>query len=104
MIRREGAACGSGHAAVPADAKNVAEAHEFLNYMMRPDVIAKASNYVYYANGNSASKPQLNEDVIGDTAIYPDEETVNRLYTTSPKDQRTQRLLTRLWTKVVTGQ
>lgn len=38
--------------AIPADAPHVAEAHEFINYMMKPEVIAKASNYVFYANGN----------------------------------------------------
>ena len=104
MIPKEGALMWFDNMAIPADAKNVAEAHEFLNYLMRPEVMAKASNYVYYANGNLASKQFLNEDVIGDTAIYPDEETVGRLYTTSPKDQRTQRILTRTWTRVVTGQ
>ena len=38
---------------------------------------------------------------MADTAIYPDEETIGRLYSTTPKDQRTQRVLTRTWTKVV---
>jgi putrescine transport system substrate-binding protein len=104
IIPKEGALMWFDNMAIPGDAKNVDEAHEFLNYMMKPEVIAKASNYVYYANGNAASKPFLNEDVIGDPAIYPDEETVARLYTTSPKDQRAQRALTRLWTKVTTGQ
>jgi putrescine transport system substrate-binding protein len=103
-IPKEGALMWFDNMAVPADAKNVAEAHEFLNYIMRPEVAAKASNYVYYANGNSASKPMLNADVIGDTAIYPDDATLNKLYTVSAKDQKTQRVLTRLWTKVVTGQ
>lgn len=104
VIPKEGALMWFDSFAIPADATHVEEAHEFLNYIMNPEVMAKASNYVYYANGNLASKPFLNEDVIGDTAIYPDEETVERLYTVSPKDQRTQRLLTRSWTKVVTGQ
>ena len=104
VIPKEGALMWFDNMAIPADAPHVEEAHEFLNYIMKPEVIAKASNYVYYANGNAASKPFLNEDVIGDPAIYPDEDTVNRLYTTSPKDQRTQRSMTRLWTKVVTGQ
>lgn len=104
VIPKEGALMWFDNMAIPAGAANVDEAHEFLNYIMKPEVAAKASNYVYYANGNAASKPLLNPDVIGDTAIYPDEETVGRLYTTSPKDQRTQRLLTRTWTKIVTGQ
>ena len=104
VIPKEGALMWFDNMAIPADAPHVEEALEFLNYIMKPEVIATASNYVYYANGNAASKPFLNEDVIGDPAIYPDEDTVNRLYTTSPKDQRTQRSMTRLWTKVVTGQ
>ena len=103
-IPKEGALMWFDNMAIPADARNVAEAHEFLNYLMRPEVMAKASNYVYYANGNLASKQFLNEDVIGDTAIYPDEETLAKLYTVSPKDARTQRVYTRLWTKVTTGQ
>jgi putrescine transport system substrate-binding protein len=103
-IPKQGALMWFDNMAIPADAENVEEAHEFLNYIMRPDVMAKASNYVYYANGNAASKPLLAEDVIGDPAIYPSEETVQRLYTVSPNDQRTDRVFTRAWTKVVTGQ
>lgn len=104
IIPKGGALMWFDNMAIPADATHVEEAHEFLNYIMKPEVAAKASNYVYYANGNLASKPFLSEDVIGDPAIYPDEETLSRLYTTTPKDQRTQRLLTRAWTKIVTGQ
>lgn len=103
-IPKQGAMMWFDNFAIPADAPHVAEAHEFLNYMLRPEVIAKASNYVYYANGNEASKPLLNEDVIGDPAIYPDMETMEKLFTTSSKDQKVTRVRTRLWTTVVTGQ
>lgn len=103
-IPKEGAQMWFDQMAIPADAPHVEEAHEFINYIMRPEVIAKATNYVYYANGNKASQELLNEDVIGDPAVYPDEETLDNLYTTMPYDPRTQRLVTRLWTKVVTGQ
>jgi len=90
--------------AIPADAPHVEEAHEFLNYIMKPEVMAKASNYVYYANGNKASQEFLNEDVIGDPAIYPSEETMSRLYTVSPENAREKRELNRAWTEVKTGQ
>ena len=103
-IPKEGAQMWFDQMAIPADAPHVAEAHEFLNYIMRPDVIAKASNYVYYANGNKASQELLDEEVIGDPAVYPDEETLNNLFTTVPLDAKTQRLVTRIWTRVVTGQ
>lgn len=104
VIPNEGAQMWFDQMAIPADAKNVDEAHEFLNYIMRPDVIAKASNYVFYANGNEASKKLLEADVIEDPAVYPDAETTAKLYTTLPYDPKTQRIVTRLWTKVMTGQ
>jgi putrescine transport system substrate-binding protein len=103
-IPKEGTQMWFDQMAIPADARNVAEAHEFLNYMMRPDVIAKASNYLFYANGNKASQEFLDEEVSGDPAIYPDEATAAKLFTTMPYDARAQRLVNRLWTRVVTGQ
>ncbi|MEL6966524.1 MAG: polyamine ABC transporter substrate-binding protein [Pseudomonadota bacterium] len=103
-IPAEGAGMWFDQMAIPSDAKNVEEAHIFLNYIMRPDVIAKASNYVYYANGNKASKDLLEKDVLNDPAIYPPEATLAKLYTFKPYDARTTRTVTRAWTKVKTGQ
>ncbi len=90
--------------AIPADAPHVAEAHEFINYMMKPEVIAKASNYVFYANGNKASQQFVDKEVLEDSAIYPTEEVMKKLFTIAPWDPKTQRTATRLWTKIVTGQ
>jgi len=99
----EGALMWFDQMAIPVDAPNPEGAHEFLNFIMDPQNMAQASNYVYYANGNEASKEFLNEDVIGDTAIYPDEETLENLYTVTPYDARTQRTVTRMWTKIKSG-
>ncbi|QRM54279.1 polyamine ABC transporter substrate-binding protein [Sinorhizobium sp. BG8] len=90
--------------AIPKDAPHVEEAHVFLNYIMKPEVIAKASNYVFYANGNKASQQFIDKAVLEDPAIYPPEAAVAKLYTKLPYDPKTQRLVTRIWTKVVTGQ
>lgn len=89
--------------AIPVDAPNPEAAHVFLNFIMDAQNMAAASNYVYFANGNQASQEFLEEDVIGDTAIYPDEETVKNLYTVSPYASKVQRVVTRLWTKVKSG-
>ena len=103
-IPEEGALMWFDQMAVPTDAPNAENAFKFLDYMMRPDVIAKASNYVFYANGNKASQPLLEKDLIEDPAVYPDEATLKRLYVKLAYDPKTQRLATRLWTKVTTGQ
>jgi putrescine transport system substrate-binding protein len=102
-IPREGALMWFDQMAIPADAPHPENALTFIDYIMRPDVMAKASNYVYYANGNLASQPLLAEDVIGDPAIYPDEETVGKLYVVLPYGPGEQRLVTRLWTRIKTG-
>ncbi len=104
VIPKEGALMWFDQLAVPADAPNTDAAHQFINYILRPEVVAKATNYVYYANGNSASMPLLDEEVTGDPAIYPDDATVKNLYTILPYDAKSQRLITRAWTKITTGQ
>ncbi|SPF79334.1 polyamine ABC transporter substrate-binding protein [Pseudoprimorskyibacter insulae] len=89
--------------AIPVDAPNPDGAHKFLNFIMDANNMAAASNYVYYANGNKASQEFLIEDVIGDTAIYPDAATLENLYTVTPWGPKDQRSLTRLWTKIKSG-
>jgi putrescine transport system substrate-binding protein len=103
-LPKEGAQMWFDQMAIPADAKNVEEAHAFLDYLMRPEVIAKASNYVNYANGNLASQEFLSEDVKGDTSIYPDEETLGKLYVKDAYEGKAQRTVTRVWTRIMTGQ
>ncbi|RFC67062.1 MULTISPECIES: polyamine ABC transporter substrate-binding protein [Mesorhizobium] len=104
MIPKEGAEMWFDQFAIPADAPHVDEALAFINYMMKPEVAAKASNYVYYANGNKASQQFIDKDILDDPAIYPDEATLSKLYTVQPYGPKEQRLVTRLWTKVTTGQ
>jgi putrescine transport system substrate-binding protein len=100
---KEGAQMWFDQMAIPVDAPNVEEAHAFLNFIMDPENMAAASNYVYYANGNLASQEFLIEDVIGDPAIYPSPEALDNLFTTTPWDARVQRTVTRLWTKIKSG-
>ncbi|MEP4195455.1 MAG: polyamine ABC transporter substrate-binding protein [Aliishimia sp.] len=99
----EGALMWFDQMAIPVDAPNPAAAHTFLNFIMDAQNMAQASNFVYYANGNAASKEFLVEDVIGDSAIYPDEATLENLYTTTPYPLKVQRSVTRLWTKIKSG-
>jgi len=104
LVPDGGAMIWADQMAIPADAPHPDNAHVFINYMMRPEVIAKASNYVNYANGNKASQKFLDPNVINNPSIYPSETAMARLYTISPYDMKVQRILTRIWTRAVTGQ
>ncbi len=100
---KEGSQMWFDQLAVPVDAPNPDGAHKFINFMLDAQNMAAASNYVYYANGNKASQEFLAEDVIGDPAVYPSAEAMANTYIKGPYPQKTQRVVTRMWTKIKSG-
>lgn len=88
---------------IPADAANKENAYKFLNYLMEPEVAAKCSNFTNYANGNIKSKPFLDKAVAENPAVYPDAETMGRLFTPQALTEEQERALTRVWTDVKSG-
>ena len=102
-IPKEGAQMFFDNLAIPADAKNVAEAYELINYLYRPEVAAKNSDFLSYANGNLASQKLVDPKILNDKNIYPDDEILRRLFVITARDPATQRVINRLWTKVKTG-
>jgi putrescine transport system substrate-binding protein len=102
-IPKEGAQMFFDNLAIPADAKNVAEAYELINYLYRPEIAAKNSNFLSYANGNLASQKLVDPNILNDKNIYPDDATIAKLFVITARDAPTQRVINRLWTKVKTG-
>ena len=103
LIPREGALMWFDSMAIPADARNVAEAHAFIDFLMRPQVAAANANFVAYASGNLAAKQFVKPELANGPSVYPDEATFKRLFTNTAYDDRAQRVVTRLWTRVKTG-
>jgi putrescine transport system substrate-binding protein len=102
-IPKEGAQMFFDNLAIPADAKNVAEAYELINYLYRPEVAARNSDFLSYANGNLASQKLVDPRILNDRNIYPDEATLKKLFVITARDPATQRIINRLWTRVKTG-
>jgi putrescine transport system substrate-binding protein len=102
-IPKEGAQMFFDNLAVPADAQHVAEAYELINYLYRPDVAARNSDFLSYANGNLASQKLVDPKILNDKNIYPDEAILNKLFVITARDPATQRVINRLWTRVKTG-
>ncbi len=99
VIPKEGAKLWFDQMVILSDAPNVDNAHKFIDYMLRPEVIAKSSNYVFYANGNKDAKKFMDKAVTGDKSIYPDKVTMDKLYVNTTYTPRQQKVITRLWTK-----
>jgi putrescine transport system substrate-binding protein len=102
-IPKEGALAFFDVFAIPADAKNLDEAYQFLNYLMEPKVIAQISNTVYYASGNLAATPLVNADVRNNPGIYPSDAVRAKMFTLKVQDPKIDRVITRSWTKVKTN-
>src|SRR3954469_24579593 len=102
-IPKEGAQMFFDTLAIPADAKNVDEAHQLINYLYRPEIAARNSDFLSYANGNLASQKLIDQKILNDRNIYPDESTLKRLFVIRARDPAAQRTINRLWTKVKTG-
>jgi len=88
---------------IPADAPHPDNAHLFLDYLMRPEVIASISDLLRYANANLASLPYLDPRLRNDPAAYPPMEAranwqAGRIY-----DPKLERRRTRAWSRVKTG-
>lgn len=88
---------------IPADARNVDNAYKFIDYLLRPEVIAACTNFTGYANANKAATAFVDPAIAGDPAVYPDAETLSRLFTPKPLTPEQDAAITRLWTRIKTG-
>lgn len=103
VIPREGTQVYFDVFAIPADAPNPAAALKFMNYMLRPEVAAKASNYVQFANANQKALDKVDPEIRDNPNIYPTPEVFSRLFVATSKDPKLVREINRQWTRVVTG-
>ena len=102
-VPKEGANATYSGMLIPVDAPHVEEAHEFLNFLLRPDVIAKITNETHYGNENLAANPLVDKAILDDPALYPTAEISKRLYITREVSAATERMRTRVWTRIKTA-
>ncbi|MEM9716771.1 MAG: polyamine ABC transporter substrate-binding protein [Pseudomonadota bacterium] len=102
-IPSQGAQMWFDQMAIPVDAPNPEAAHTFINFILDAQNAAAATNYVWYASGNEAAQEFIDPEILGYPAVYPDEATLSKLFTTTPYPANVQRVVTRMWTKIKSG-
>jgi putrescine transport system substrate-binding protein len=102
-IPKEGTIMWFDSYAIPKDAPHPGNAHLFINYMLRPEVIAAVTNFVHYPNGNLAARQFVNKDVLEDPTVYPPPEVMAKLVPDLADTEESTRLMTRGWQKFMTG-
>ena len=102
-VPKEGANENFSSLLIPAGAPHPQAAHEFINFILRPDVIADITNSIYYGNDNLAARPLINPRILADPTLYPTPEIEARLYRSDEGSIATQRIRTRVWTRIKTA-
>ncbi|KGO99296.1 polyamine ABC transporter substrate-binding protein [Novilysobacter defluvii] len=103
VIPKEGAIRWMDVIAIPADARNPDAAHAFINYLMEPEVIAGITDYVAYANANTAADALIDPEIAADEGVYPPEEVRARLVDPVSLPDDVQRQRVRAWTQIKSG-
>ena len=89
--------------AIPKDAKNVANAHLFINYILRPEVAASLTNKVFYANPNKASLKFVKKDVAENKTIFLSDADKAKMTAPDAVPQAIRRVETRVFTNFKAG-
>ena len=103
-IPKEGTLMWFDMLAIPVDAPNPENAHKFLDYILRPEVIAEISNKVNFANANIPSKSLIKADSLNNPGIYPEEELMRKLFVAKILPPDVDRVMTRQWVDIKSQQ
>ncbi|HEY0854659.1 MAG TPA: polyamine ABC transporter substrate-binding protein [Devosia sp.] len=102
-IPKEGALQWFDLFAIPADAPHVDNAYKFIDFMLRPDIAAANTNYVFYASGNKAALEFIDDEVKNDPAIYPTADVQAKLFGLKAHTPDYDELLTESWQRIKAG-
>jgi putrescine transport system substrate-binding protein len=103
IIPKEGTIIWFDSYLIPKDAPHPKNAHLFINYMLRPEVIAAVTNKVKYPNGNKEATPLVDKDVLNDPSVYPPQEVKVKLVPDLADTEEGTRIMTRGWQQFTTG-
>ncbi|UMZ14841.1 polyamine ABC transporter substrate-binding protein [Pseudomonas sp. MPFS] len=102
-IPREGTPLWFDMVAMPVDAPDEKAGYAYMDYLLRPEVMADISNYVHYANGNQQADSRVDPAIKDDPKIYPSPAMMDKLFALQAMPLDIDRLRTRLWNKIRSG-
>jgi putrescine transport system substrate-binding protein len=102
-IPKEGAPILFDNLAIPKDAPHVEEAYAFIDFLLRPEIAARSTNFTHLANGVLASKSSVEKAIADNPSIYPDASVMQRLFASGSHDPATQKAIAHEWARTKMG-
>jgi putrescine transport system substrate-binding protein len=103
-VPKEGAQMSVDMLGIPADAPHPQNALRYIDYLLRPAVIADISDAVSYPNPNIPGTALVKPAIRDDPAIYPPAEVRRRFFVDLPAPSDYERARTRAWTRLKSGE
>ena len=69
---------------IPKDAKNIANAHKYINYTLNPKTAAQNADFVTYAPASLPARELMDKTLANDPSVFPDEATKANSYVVRP--------------------
>lgn len=101
-VPREGSLMILDNLAIPANARNVEEAHAFINFLLRPEVAARDAGFTHLASGVLAARQGADARAKGGE-LRASEQLIRRLFPAPARAPSSQRALSREWARAKTG-
>jgi spermidine/putrescine-binding protein len=101
IIPEEGGVIWTDNLAVPKSAPSQYTAELFIDFLLRPEVGAKITNYTWYGSPNKASEEFIDAEILEEPAIYPPPEVMEKLEFLRDVGESTA-LYDRIWTEIKT--
>lgn len=88
---------------IPKDARNVANAHKYINHTLDAQVAAKNGNFVTYAPASKPARDLMDKTFAADDSIFPSDAVKANSFVVLPKSAETVKLQTKLWQGLKAG-
>jgi putrescine transport system substrate-binding protein len=102
-IPKEGSLMLLDNLAIPAGARHSKEAYAFIDFLLRPEIAARNTNYTHLASGVLAAKAAIDPRIAQDAALYPSDSVMHRLFAAPYRDPLSQKALAREWARIKAG-
>ncbi len=100
---KEGAEIGFDMLAIPADAEHKDEALAFINFVLRPEMMARITDATRYPNAVPATRALVRPSLLSDPTVFPNQALMARFFTIGPSTPAADRARTRMWSKFKAG-
>jgi putrescine transport system substrate-binding protein len=102
-VPKEGAAIAFDMLAIPADASHPEYAHAFINFVLRPEIMARITDATRYPNAVPATRALIDPRLLDNPDIFPSDAQMRQFFSVSPSRQAEDRARSRLWSRFKAG-